>query len=108
MNRDMGRRQRAVPAEGFCRPVSAERQAHLVQIHDRSALRQWAQEMGIADKVLELVISMVLERRRVYQPTQKPGDLFVCPKTLRLGQVPFFKTHRTNHLCGGILTWAIP
>jgi len=70
----MDRRQRAVPAEGYCRPVSAGRQAHLVQTHNRSALRRWAQEMGIADKLLELVLFVVREQE----------GLSTNPKTLRI------------------------
>ena len=57
-----GKRRKRRQALPYSCPVSPERQARLERQYNRDAMRQWAEETGIADKVLNLIIAMVRER----------------------------------------------
>ena len=57
------RRQPADPSKRYSCPVSPERQERLAALHDRSAMRQWAIQTGVHDRVLELIVMQVRERQ---------------------------------------------
>lgn len=58
------RRKRRQVQQYSC-PVSPERQARLGRLYDRAAMRLWAEEMGIAERVLELIVIQVRARERL-------------------------------------------
>lgn len=68
------RKRRTSDANRYYAPVSPERQERLQKLYNRDAMRQWAKETGVGDKVLELIISQVRERQ----------GLSPDPKTWRL------------------------
>ncbi len=68
------RKRRTDDANRYSAPVSPERQERLQKLYNRDAMRQWAKETGVGDKVLELIISQVRERQ----------GLSPDPKTWRL------------------------
>lgn len=53
-----GKRRKRRQALPYSCPVSPERQARLERQYNRDAMRQWAEETGIADKVLNLIVEM--------------------------------------------------
>ena len=70
----MARRRKPPCSRLYSCPASPERQARLGRLHDRAAMRQWAEETGVAKRVLELIVAMVRERE----------GLSTDPKTWRL------------------------
>ena len=57
----MARRHKRTKISGYSCPVSPERQARLERTHSRDPMRRWAEETGIADRLLELIVAMVKE-----------------------------------------------
>ena len=69
------RKQPADPSKRYSCPVSPERQKRLAAIHDRSAMRQWAIQTGVRDRILELIVMQVRERQGL--PSDKMTWRFV-------------------------------
>lgn len=65
----IGRRRRSRQAQQYSCTVSPERQARLKQQYNRAVMQRWAEETGVAARVLKLIVTMM----RDYRATRKHG-----------------------------------
>lgn len=52
-----GRRRKRHNAQPYSSPVSPDFRARLERKYNRDAMRQWAEETGVADRIVNLIVA---------------------------------------------------